>query len=60
MNNTFKKIALFGLIFVLFACDKNQVFDEYREFDGTWKKNQKADAACIRRNRTNKGSKSGI
>ena len=25
-----------------------------------WKKNQKADAACIRRNQTNKGSKSGI
>src|SRR5574343_249580 len=42
MNNTFKKLALFGLIFVLFSSDKNQVFDEYREFDGTWKKNQKA------------------
>ncbi|CCG54635.1 Gliding motility lipoprotein precursor GldH [Flavobacterium indicum GPTSA100-9 = DSM 17447] len=42
MNNTFIKLALFGLVFVFFACDKAQVFDEYREFDGTWKKNQKA------------------
>ena len=32
MNNMFKKLVLFGLIFVLFACDKNQVFDEYRQW----------------------------
>ena len=46
-------------------CDEYYVSDwsgsDYHHSVHTfWKKNQKADAACIRRNRTNKGSKSGI
>lgn len=42
MNKMFSKIAFLGIVFVLFSCDKQQIFDEYREFDGTWKKNDKA------------------
>ena len=42
MNNNFFKILSFALIFTVVSCDKNQVFDEYKEFDGTWKKNKKA------------------
>ena len=42
MKNNFLIKSLFGLFFVLVACDKKQVFDEYKEFDGSWKKNQKA------------------
>ena len=42
MNNNFFKILPFVLLFTVISCDKNQVFDEYKEFDGTWKKNKKA------------------
>ncbi len=42
MNNNFFKILSFALFFMVVSCDKKQVFDEYKEFDGTWKKNKKA------------------
>jgi gliding motility-associated lipoprotein GldH len=41
MNNNFFKILSFALLFMIVSCDKKQVFDEYKEFDGTWKKNKK-------------------
>ncbi len=40
--------------------DKINASDYHHSVHTFWKKNQKADAACIRRNQTNKGSKSGI
>lgn len=42
MKNRIFIILLFGLFFVVTACDKKQIFDQYYEFDGTWKKNKKA------------------
>ena len=41
MNNNFFKILPLVLLVTLVSCDKKQVFDEYKEFDGTWKKNKK-------------------
>ena len=54
-----------GAFYRTTECDEYYVCDwsgsDYHHSVHTfWKKNQKADAACIRRNRTNKGSKSGI
>ena len=54
-----------GAFYRTTECDEYYVSDwsgsDYHHSVHTfWKKNQKADAACIRRNQTNKGSKSGI
>ena len=42
MGKRFLKLFFVILFLSFFSCDKNQVFDEYKEFDGTWKKNKKA------------------
>lgn len=42
MNKTVFKAAFLSLLFVLFSCDKQYVFDEYRAFDGSWKNKEKA------------------
>lgn len=34
-------LAVFGMFFLMISCDKTRVFDEYRELDGKWKKDNK-------------------
>lgn len=53
MSKSFFKTLLFGLFFVVISCDKKQVFDEYKEFDGTWKKNKKATFTFEQKDTTN-------
>lgn len=36
-NNNYWFIILFLILFI--SCDQNRVFDEYRELDGSWSKN---------------------
>ncbi len=38
------KVVFLGLAlsFTLFSCDKQRVFDEYQEIDGSWHKKQKS------------------
>ncbi|MFD2602408.1 MULTISPECIES: gliding motility lipoprotein GldH [Flavobacterium] len=34
-------LAVFGMLFLVISCDKTRVFDEYKELDGKWKKDNK-------------------
>lgn len=34
-------LAVFGMLLLLSSCDKGRVFDEYKELDGKWKKDNK-------------------
>ena len=55
-----KHLTQTGLALKVGSTQQTISSDYHHSVHTFWKKNQKADAACIRRNRTNKGSKSGI
>ncbi|UUC46225.1 gliding motility lipoprotein GldH [Flavobacterium cerinum] len=42
-KNNFLVVGLLSVM--LFSCDKERVFDEYQEIDGSWHKNQKVSFA---------------
>jgi gliding motility-associated lipoprotein GldH len=42
MQKIKNKISFLALVLLFVSCDENVFFDEYQEFDGTWKKNKKA------------------
>jgi len=54
MNKTIFKTVIFAFLFLFISCDKNVVFDEYRDFDGKWKAKEKAKFEIVQNDTVSK------